>query len=129
MPLIFTYLFAAADAWCLFYPAGFVWPLPALVIALLAHVTRTVQPATWVLLVFSGLLALWSGWAYHRAFDPEESIGTLALGLTPGLQLLAIVLVLAPLLSSVCWYCRAARPNHALQRTEAGHRAGSEVPP
>ena len=120
MPLIFTYFFAAAGAWCLFYPAGFVWPLPALVVALLAHVTRTVPAATWVVLVFSGLLALWSGWAYHRALDPEESIGTLVLGFTPCLQLGAIVLMLAPLLSSVCWYSRAARPNNTLQRTEAG---------
>ncbi len=125
MPLILTYLFAAAGAWCLFDPPSLGWPLPALVIALFAHITRSIRAATWVLLVFSALLAVWSGHEFYRSRDPEE-MGIFILGFTPWFQLGVIVLVLGPLLSSVCWFFGAPRPNQAPQRTESGLEAASD---
>ena len=109
MPLIFTYLFAAAGAWCLFYPPSFVWPLPALIIALFTHVTRRIRAATWVILVFAVVLAIWSGYEYHRSLDPEK-MGIFILGFTPYFQLGVIVLMLGPLLASVCRFFGAPRP-------------------
>ena len=62
-----------------------------------ARLARTRRVASWMVAVFSILLALWSVWVFRHAQQPE-GVGLILLGLTPLMQLFAIAAVLVPVL-------------------------------